>query len=401
MQEANSRLSSERLHLAFYDVNRVDDPSFWAGTSVHIISHLRRQGHIVDVVGNNIPFLRRCLLALLYHYYRVVSSLHYHPDRHVLLTRLYSVVGSRKLQKYKAVDAILTVSAAFSAFLETSLPIFILLDATWGQIVETYPYFNAAKQPAHIVRGGFFLDNKAFNKSNVHLVMTSGWAADRAIADYGLSPSRVHILPFGANLIDDLSRHDLATAVTTRKGTHCNLLFVGREFDRKGGPMAISIAQELVNSGMKVTLHIVGCNPTALPSFAKSYGLLRKHVAAENRVLRELYQHSDFFLMPSRGEAQGIVFNEAAAYALPVVASDVGGVSAVVRQNEWGFLAPIEAEAAEYATWISAVFSDRRRYLEMAWAARADYDARLSGAAYARSLTALIKRTLVSLSSSN
>ena len=43
-----------------------------------------------------------------------------------------------------------------------------------------------------------------------------------------------------------------------------------------------------------------------------------------------------FFLMPTRAEAQGIVFNESAAYGLPVVSTDVGGVSTVV-QSRLGF----------------------------------------------------------------
>ncbi len=382
--------ADKTLSLVFYDVNRPDDPTFWAGTSAHIINQLRNQGQRVAVVGNNVPRLRRFLLALLYHYYRIVHKLHYHPDRHVLLTRLYSIVGSVKLRRHDAADAILTVSAAFSAFLQTSRPIFILLDATWGQIVETYPYFHASKQPKHIVEGGLLLDKLAFNRPNVHLVMTSAWAAHRAIVDYKIDASRVHILPFGANFDHEPLSSSVQDGLHARTGNHCNLLFVGREFERKGGVLAIQIARQLIVLGIPVTLHIVGCKPPALPSFAISYGLLRKSLPEEEQLLHHLYRTSDFFLMPSRGEAQGIVFNEAAAYALPVVATDVGGVSAVVKHGDWGFLGNVDEGPERYVHWIRSLFLDRPRYFKVAGLARQDYEQRLSGSAYAKALVSLI-----------
>ncbi len=380
--EAAKPVAQPRWNLVFYDAQDPEAIDFWAGISYHIIRGLRNAGQRVDIVGNHAPRLRRSLWAAWYHGYRILLNLRFIPDRHRLIMRLLTAFGNWKLRRYRDADAIVTVSPVCVAYLRAPQPIFVLHDATWGQIIETYPYFEAARQPRAMVRSGFELDRRAFGKANVHLVMTSQWAADRAKADYGIDEHRVHILPFGANFVDDPPLDTVRRGLDGRKGEHCRLLFVGREFERKGGPLAVATAARLNAIGIATTLHVVGCSPEDMPPFVHVHGLLRKSRPDELARLTSLYLESDFFLMPSRAEAQGIVFCEAAAYALPVAATDVGGVSAVVQGGAWGLLLPPEAPAAAYADWLAALFRDRARYRSVALHARDDYDTRLSNRAH-------------------
>lgn len=390
-------MNHNSLNLVFYDVHDPEDKQFWAGSAAHVISGLRKAGQIVTSVGDLVPRLRRVIRASLFHAYRIFRNLHYHPDRHDLVTRFYTAIGNRRLRQHRDADAILTVSAAFAAYLDVPQPIFVLLDATWGQIVEMYPYFAADRQPEHIVRAGYELDKKAFSKPNLHLVMTSAWAADRAISEGGMDPRRVHILPFGANFTEEPSRDSVMQAAAARTGEHCHLLFVGREFVRKGGPIAVEIARALNALGTPATLHVVGCSPENMPAFVKVHGMLKKEIPEQMAQLQHLYATSDFFVMPTRAEAQGIVFNEAAAYALPVAATDVGGVGTVV-QSDWGILLPLEASANEYAVWLRDAFQDRARYRMLSGNARNDFEARLSNQVYTQKLIAIIRTTLDALS---
>jgi len=48
----------------------------------------------------------------------------------------------------------------------------------------------------------------------------------------------------------------------------------------------------------------------------------------------------DLYVWPGIGEAYGLAYLEAQCMGLPVVAQDTGGVSAVVRPNETGWLTP-------------------------------------------------------------
>jgi glycosyltransferase involved in cell wall biosynthesis len=64
-----------------------------------------------------------------------------------------------------------------------------------------------------------------------------------------------------------------------------------------------------------------------------------------DRVLEELSAH-DLFIWPGVREAYGLVYLEAQAIGLPVVAFDSGGVSATVRAGETALLAPEGDERA-------------------------------------------------------
>jgi glycosyltransferase involved in cell wall biosynthesis len=390
------------LSLVFYDVNDPLDKTLWAGTAAHIIHSFQRAGHQVRVVGKHIPFVRRCFLWLWYHYYLWVEKKYYHPDRDVFWTRIYSKIGSFKLSHLRGVDAVVTCSPAFTAYLETPHPVFLLHDSTWGQIVETYPHFARTNQPARIVDGGFKLDQVAFNKPGLHAVMTSRWAADRAIADYGAPPEKFSILPFGANFSPDPPLSTVEAGMAAREERFgqpdrtCQLLFVGRDWKRKGGPLAVAITEHLRKLGIPAVLHIIGCSPPDLPEFVKAYGLLSKDDPDHMQFLKKMYAESDFFLMPTRAEAQGIVFNESAAYGLPVVSTDVGGVSTVV-QPDWGFLLPPETGPEEYASWIKQTFLNRTKYQAFSQRAREDYEQRLSSAVYVERLSQLIQEKSVQL----
>jgi glycosyltransferase involved in cell wall biosynthesis len=124
------------------------------------------------------------------------------------------------------------------------------------------------------------------------------------------------------------------------------------------------------------------------------HGLLSKDKPEDQKRLHALYANSDFFVMPTRAEAQGIVFNEAAAYALPVAATDVGGVSSVVRNGDWGLLLPPDSPPRAYAAWLQALYQDRDRYQRTARRARADFLARLSNKAYTDQLVRIIRQTI-------
>jgi glycosyltransferase involved in cell wall biosynthesis len=381
------------LSLVFYDVYDPLDKTYWAGTAAFIIQSFQRAGNRVRVVGKHIPFLRRCFLWIWYHYALWVEKKYYHPDRDVFWTWVYSKIGSFKLSRLKEVDAVVTCSPAFTAYLDTPHPVFLLHDSTWGQIVETYPHFSPGNQPARIVAGGYKLDRLAFNKPNVQVVMTSKWAADRAMADYGVPRKKITILPFGANFAEDPPLERVQAGMAQRGKAVCQLLFVGRDWPRKGGPLAVAITGHLRNLGVPAVLHVIGCSPV-LPGqtsdFVKTYGLLSKDNPEHMAFLKKMYAESDFFLMPTRAEAQGIVFNESAAYGLPVVSTDVGGVSTVVRPD-WGHLLPPAAGPEGYAEWIRDTFLDRERYQALATRARQEYEDRLSSSVYIRKLSQLIR----------
>ena len=55
--------------------------------------------------------------------------------------------------------------------------------------------------------------------------------------------------------------------------------------------------------------------------------------------------------VPTRAEALGLVFLEASAFALPSIATDVGGVPEVIKSGVTGATFPLSAGPAEYAVY--------------------------------------------------
>jgi len=115
-----------------------------------------------------------------------------------------------------------------------------------------------------------------------------------------------------------------------------------------------------------------------LPSFVRLHGLLRKSVPHELETLLRLYRDAHFFLLPTRWEPFGHVFTEAAAFGVPSIATQVGGVPTAVRDGVSGKLLPVEAEADDYAALIFDLLDDAARYRELAASSFAEYESRFA-----------------------
>lgn len=84
------------------------------------------------------------------------------------------------------------------------------------------------------------------------------------------------------------------------------------------------------------------------------------------------------FVLPTQAECQGVVFNEAAAHGLPVIATDTGGVSSVVQHGKTGSLMSAHSLPTEWAEEILALTGDRARYESYSLESARTFPARLS-----------------------
>jgi glycosyltransferase involved in cell wall biosynthesis len=147
------------------------------------------------------------------------------------------------------------------------------------------------------------------------------------------------------------------------------LLFMGIDWRRKGGDVAVAVTREINRRGIAARLTIVGCQPELAAeemAFCEILGRLDKSVPGELERMRSLYLESDFFIMPSRGESAGIVYCEAMGSGCPSLATQTGGIASMVRDNvtgrvvEWG--ANTVSELADYAI---KLWNDPAAYREL------------------------------------
>ena len=225
--------------------------------------------------------------------------------------------------------------------------------------------------------------------------LTSSWAVDSTVTVCGADPEKVFLTPNGANLLPEEVPPRQHVTRRTPSGT-CQLLFVGREWKRKGGAVAVEIVRELGRLGIEAHLTVVGCEPPMADGMhdVTVIPFLDKNVARDVNRLAELYLTSDFFLLPTHAEAFGTVFAEAAAFGLPSVASDVGGISDAVIDGRNGLILPPDATSVEYAKRIAAAFRDPASYTRLSVASRDHYESTLNWSAWAQTVSRAMQESL-------
>ncbi len=265
-------------------------------------------------------------------------------------------------------------------FLETNIPIVYCSDTTrslWWKHYDPHP--EPDQKQWRTVN-----ESAAMAKSS-KLVYPSTWAADSVVHDHGVDPAKVAVIPFGANM-DTPPSADLI--LSSKKYDKCRLLFVGKEWKRKGGDIALDAMRSLRKMGIDAELTVVGTVP---PEGVQDEHLtfipfINKNIPEQLQKLQDLYFGASFFIFPTRAECYGIVICEANAFGLPVITTDQGGVSTIIRDGKNGYKLPLSASGAEYAKLIAEIFGDRSRYERLVLSSRAEHDTRLNWNTWAEKL---------------
>jgi glycosyltransferase involved in cell wall biosynthesis len=209
---------------------------------------------------------------------------------------------------------------------------------------------------------------------------SSNWAAEGA-RNLTLT-DKIRVVHFGASMPVN---HDIGTIQEwvserlNRQPSECRLLFVGVEWERKGGAVAVETARLLNKLGIKTTLTIVGCQPEGdVPSYVEVSGFLNKHSPQARKQLEDLYRRATFFILPTRAEASAIVYCEASAFGLPTLTFRTGGVEDYVRDGVNGVCLPLDSGPANFAETAKEIIEDRDRYSALCLGAFNEYKTRLN-----------------------
>src|SRR6266849_702207 len=290
------------------------------------------------------------------------------------ISKRYARIAAQRLAKL-SVDVIIASSCATEiAFLETDIPIVLIEGATFALLHNYYPqYSNLLNRSAH---EGNMLYELALKKASLILHATE-WSARSVIEDYHIDQQKVHVLPYGANIDNP---PPLGFIQGKKKSGRCRLLFVGTDWQRKGGDIAFETLVKLQEMGIQAELIVCGCVPPRSFSHERLTVIpnLNKNKKRQYKDLENLFMTADFFLLPTRQELFGFVFSEASAFGLPVITTNTGGVSGAVKDGESGFVLPLSAGGSEYAEVIAKAYQDEQRYAEMVRSSRAVFDQRLN-----------------------
>lgn len=366
------------MRIAYVTSYDAKDINSWSGTGYFIWKSLADRGIEVEFIGPLAwPANVRLATDIKRRYHARVAKKLYIPDHDLMVSKAYSKQVGSRLQAIPRVDAVVSPGIIPVAFLPGKLPLMTVSDATHSLLFGSYPAYRDLSRLNH--RHGEHIESEACRRAAA-LVFTSQWAADSAVQHYGANPENVHVVPFGANLENPSTRSQVEQAIEARDQRRLRLLFVGVEWERKGGPDALDVTRYLNRAGIPTQLTVMGCSPEIAPAdreFVTVHGFVSKGGEGQRRIQAEM-AGSHFLIVPSTAECYGLVFCEASSVGVPSVARNVGGVPSVVCNGRNGRLfEPAESPVA-MAGWIAATFRDFNAYRRLALASFEEYEARLN-----------------------
>ena len=187
----------------------------------------------------------------------------------------------------------------------------------------------------------------------------SKWAGDILVGECGVPVEKVIPTHVGLDL-------ELWPFVPAQKLVACRpqILFVGGDFERKGGDLLLKVYTELFAS--RADLHLVTKYPPMhLPAGIHVY----TDLSANDPRLRQLYAQADLFVLPTRADVSSWVALEAMATGRAVITTRMGGIPDIVRDGETGLLIDPGDEAA-LATAMEILLFDPVRCQQMGIAGR-------------------------------
>ena len=324
-------MSERGLRLAFVTTYDAKSVRSWSGIPYHMARALLREGVALEYIGPLEARIGRLSRGRARLCGRNGAYLY---DRDPGVLRHYARQVEAQLASLE-VDAVFSPGSIPIASLNTRLPIVTWADATFGAMVDYY-FFGLCGES---IRAGNRMERAALARAGAALY-ASAWAADSAIKDQAADPAKVHVVPFGANLNDEPTRAEVTALVEKRPRHECRLLFIGVDWLRKGGDLALAVASKLVESGIPTKLTVVGCQAPDVPAseLIDCLGFIDKSTPAGEATITRLLGESHFLCLPSRAECFGVVFCEASAYGVPSVSVRTGGIGSAVTHGANGYL---------------------------------------------------------------
>jgi glycosyltransferase involved in cell wall biosynthesis len=227
-----------------------------------------------------------------------------------------------------------TISIFAGSFMER-IPTLLSLDATPMNLDELAgPYahrvgsrrIESLKRAAHV---------RVMRRAKRYTTW-SQWAKDSLVRDYGVDGSKVTVVHPGTTI----SNFPPPSARAPRDDRPLQVLFVGGDFERKGGDLLLDVYHRRLRGICE--LHLVTGSDVGEEIGVHVYRGLKPH----SPELLRLYADADVFALPTRGDCLAVVLGEAMAACLPIITTSVGAHAEAVEDGASGFVIAVDDDEA-------------------------------------------------------
>lgn len=328
---------------------------------------------------------------------KIVTKIHdtlskkkFSPNHIPLVAKGYARQIEKKLKNRDFDYIICPAGSEIIAYLNTDIPIVYISDSTFACMIDYYPGFSNLIEISK--KWGMEIERRAIERASL-VICTSNWALGYVTDVYNCPKEKVEVISLGSNM-EVLPEREKIIRIRQEKIEKLKLVWVGVDWERKGGQIAYDAMVEMNRRGYNTELIVCGCTPPKENTHKglKCEGFLNKNNLEELNKINEIYLDSNIFIMPTKQECAGIVFSEASSYGLPILTFDTGGVSNYVENKVNGFRLPLGSSYIEFVDKLEELIINKNLYTQISREALDKYERELNWGVWTQVLRDRLKK---------
>jgi len=360
------------------------DRKKYSGTGYFVANSLRNQGIDLNYLGLKGPSSAALDSKILL--YRMLGKKHFRR-----FDKKYLSSYKRQIENFlnsSDCDVVFSPGNHALAMVETEKPVVFWGDATFELLLNDYPGYQNLNRAS--IDQGHLIQSEGLKKCTLG-IYSSNWAARSAIEHYGADSRKIKVVYYGANIDHAYSLKDVEQRIREIDQKKCVLLFIGVDWHRKGGDIALRVARRLHEQKVAVELVVVGCvPPEPVPDYVTVHPFISKQQSSGRELLNQIVLSATFLILPTRADCLPVVIAEANSFGLPALSTKTGGIPEVIRNDQNGMTFSLSSKIDEYCGYISDLMADRERYKQLALNSYHEYESRLNWDSAGKSVKTLL-----------
>ncbi|MDD5901304.1 MAG: glycosyltransferase family 4 protein [Lachnospiraceae bacterium] len=351
----------------------------WSGTSYGLFQALEKEGiKIIDVPINGRPldklnyYFRRLFLTLRKKNDFEVSQIRQTEKQLAKSTRMKANIPSLMFTQYRSKY----IKDSY-VFIDFSVQYLLELRKNQKELMDFTPLNNGIPEKYVSERNAIV---EEWTRECRGIFTMSSYLAKDFTERLGIPEKKVHYVGGGCNV--DISRID----GSQRDGNR--FLFVGRDWERKNGPLVVEAFSGFHKKFPKTELYILG--PAVEPSEVKEKEGIHFVGPTSYQDTLRYYNLCDYFVMPSRCEAYGLVFGEALIFGLPCIAKNAFAMPEFIEDDTNGYLIEHD-DVDELCAAMEKMLLNSKRLKETVESNRTSYAERYSWKTVAKKMIAVME----------